>query len=346
MKKVSIVMPIYGVENYLPQCIDSVLAQTYTNIEVILVNDGSPDNCGKIVDDYAEKDARIIPIHKKNGGYGSAINAGFDVATGDYIAIVETDDWVEADMIENLLDIAKIKPNSDIIKATFNRIQNEKITSTQSFKHLGELDVNNTLTFNPSSSLDFMLLESSIWTAIYKRSFLCENEIRMLETQGASYQDGVFKFMCYSASPEITLVDTPVYNYRVFAVGSSSASSDKALAMFNNYTVIKSYLEGKNIFSENMHAFYAHQCFDFVFHLNRLEGDAEKLFIEHANSVLAEMKKYEFDINNVEFSSDVNDYYSNTVKPILDYVESGRLSNKYKLKQRLKIFLKSIIGRA
>lgn len=102
-KRISIIVPVYNVEKYLTRCIDSILAQTYQNIEVILVNDGSTDSSPAICDEYAQKDARISVIHKENGGLSSARNAGLDAATGEYIGFVDSDDFIAPDMYANLL---------------------------------------------------------------------------------------------------------------------------------------------------------------------------------------------------------------------------------------------------
>ena len=101
--KISVVIPIYNVEKYIERCIDSVLNQTYMNLEIILVDDGSPDRCGEICDNYAQIDKRIRVIHKENGGLSSARNAGLRIATGDYISFVDSDDWIEPHMYETLL---------------------------------------------------------------------------------------------------------------------------------------------------------------------------------------------------------------------------------------------------
>lgn len=102
-KKISVIVPVYKVEKYLARCVDSIINQTYKNLEIILVDDGSPDNCGAICDEYAKRDERIKVIHKKNGGLSSARNAGLDIATGDYIAFVDSDDRLAPDAYENLL---------------------------------------------------------------------------------------------------------------------------------------------------------------------------------------------------------------------------------------------------
>lgn len=110
---ISVIIPVYKVEQYLNQCIDSIVSQTYKNIEIILVDDGSPDNCPYICDDWKRKDPRVKVIHKKNGGLSDARNAGLDLASGDFIGFVDSDDWIEPDMYEKLLKVL-IDENADI----------------------------------------------------------------------------------------------------------------------------------------------------------------------------------------------------------------------------------------
>lgn len=111
--KISVIIPVYNVEEYLERCVDSVLAQTFTDIEVILVDDGSTDNSGKICDEYAEKDPRISVIHKENGGLSDARNSGIEAANGKYIGFVDSDDYIDTDMYEFLYGIAQ-KENADV----------------------------------------------------------------------------------------------------------------------------------------------------------------------------------------------------------------------------------------
>ncbi|MBR3071813.1 glycosyltransferase family 2 protein [Fibrobacter sp.] len=110
---ISIIIPIYKVEPYLRRCLNSIVNQTYTNLEIILVDDGSPDSCPQICDEYAVKDNRIIVIHKRNGGLSDARNAGLNICKGEYISFVDSDDWVDEKYIEILLELA-IKENADI----------------------------------------------------------------------------------------------------------------------------------------------------------------------------------------------------------------------------------------
>jgi len=120
-EKISIIVPVYNVERYIRKCVKSLINQTYKNIEIILVNDGSPDNCGQICDDFAREDRRIVVIHKENGGLCSARNAGLSVATGKYIGFVDSDDWIRADMYEYLYINAK-SHDADIACCNYYRV--------------------------------------------------------------------------------------------------------------------------------------------------------------------------------------------------------------------------------
>lgn len=121
--KISVVVPIYNVENFLVRCVDSIINQTYKNLEIILVDDGSPDRCPEMCDKYREKDSRVRVLHKKNGGLSDARNAGIDVATGDYIMFVDSDDYIEQDLCETVIN--SVRDGYDIYAYHFRRFQSE-----------------------------------------------------------------------------------------------------------------------------------------------------------------------------------------------------------------------------
>lgn len=139
---ISVIVPIYNVEKYLKKCIDSILAQTYKNYELILVDDGSPDNCGRISDEYAKKDIRVSVIHKQNGGLSSARNAGLEISKGEYIVFIDSDDWIDNNYLECLYKDLK-NNDADISVPAFclsyengrhhidSRIQGKKVFSTE-----------------------------------------------------------------------------------------------------------------------------------------------------------------------------------------------------------------------
>ena len=122
--KVSIIVPIYNVEKYLDRCMQSLLGQTLKDIEIIMVDDGSPDGCPALCDEYVRRDARVKVIHKQNAGLGYARNAGLDVATGEYVAFVDSDDYVDLEMYEKLY-VTAIRTGSDVVYCGFNRYYSE-----------------------------------------------------------------------------------------------------------------------------------------------------------------------------------------------------------------------------
>ena len=119
---ISVIVPIYKVEEYLDRCVESLINQTYKNLEIILVDDGSPDNCPQMCEAWAQKDSRIKVVHKENGGLSDARNAGFEVATGDIISFIDSDDWIEPEMFETMLSQME-KDDSDIVSCGVNWVE-------------------------------------------------------------------------------------------------------------------------------------------------------------------------------------------------------------------------------
>lgn len=228
MPKVSIIMPTYNVEKYFRQCIESVINQTLVDIEIIPVDDGSPDNCGSIMDEYAAKDNRIKPIHQENGGYGKAVNAGMNAATGEYIGIVETDDWCEPEMFEKLYNQAK-KYDVDVCKCDLKYYWgNDKFGVCKTICKIAPEDVVFTLKENPM----IMRNHVSIWSAIYRREYLNKHNIRVEESRSASYQDMPFTSLVYAKGAKITLVHDNLINYRAEeGMNSSTIRTDGRLKM-------------------------------------------------------------------------------------------------------------------
>lgn len=118
---ISVIVPVYNVQNYLNECVESIVSQSYKKLEIILVDDGATDNSGVICDEWKEKDNRIIVVHKKNAGLGFARNSGLEVTTGDYVMFIDSDDYIASDMIERLYDVA-VKTNSDTVYCGLTRV--------------------------------------------------------------------------------------------------------------------------------------------------------------------------------------------------------------------------------
>lgn len=134
MNLISVIVPVYNVEAYIFKCINSITSQTYHNLEIILVDDGSPDRCGEICDEFAKKDNRVIVIHKENGGLADARNAGLDRAKGDYISFIDSDDFIENDMYEKMISACESEKADISVCGRFDIIDGSKIESRYSFQ--------------------------------------------------------------------------------------------------------------------------------------------------------------------------------------------------------------------
>ena len=205
MDKISIVVPIYNVEKYLNQCIESIINQTYKNLEIILVNDGSSDNSGKICDEYEKQDERIIVIHKENGGLSDARNAGIEIATGKYIGFVDSDDYIEEDMYE-LLYNNMIKENTEIsccnrflLYANKKEIYGEK-------KYYAVMDSQEAIEL----SCKIGYIGISAYTKLYKRDLF--SNIRY--PKGKISEDMYTTYKLFDKANKIVYDSTPKYYYR------------------------------------------------------------------------------------------------------------------------------------
>ena len=257
-KKVSIVIPVYNVERYLRQCIESVLALTLTEIEIILIDDGSTDGSPEIIDEYAARDERIVAIHQKNQGYSAAVNLGIDKASGEYIGIVESDDFVEPTMYEKLYHEAT-SYDANIAKCMFYKYDSTREVPDEIFVNPGGVDLRNAPDgcFAPSDWPEIIAMHSSIWAAIYKSDFV--KKIKIPESAGASYQDLPFMTKLMTSTEKICAVKEPLIHWRnePGQVHSTSVSGEKSLLMAKNTLLALDILENSGKFEELKNAFYA-----------------------------------------------------------------------------------------
>ncbi len=237
--KVSVVVPIYGVEKYLCQCVDSILAQTLTDIEVILVDDGSPDKCPQIVDEYAAKDQRVVAVHQPNGGYGVAVNHGIEIARGDYIGIIESDDWIEPTMYEKLYNNA-VSNNSDVVKCSFY-VYNSLAKKKRNVNKKWRVPYMNLFSaprgaFTLAQFPQMVMWHASVWASLYRADFI--KNIKMSETRSASYQD--FPFMCevMATAKRISVERDYLVHYRMEeGQGSSTIRRDGRLILMATQSI-------------------------------------------------------------------------------------------------------------
>lgn len=214
--KVSAIVPIFNVERYLDQCLNSIEAQTFDDIEIVCVNDGSTDGSLAIMQAHAARDPRIIIIDKANEGYGASCNRGIRVSTGDYIAIVEPDDWIEPGMFGDLLAFADtLDEPIDIIESAYWRIMHPDTPKQRKLacSYKGRVRPSHQ-PFAVGDGEHLLLHHPSIWTALYRRSFLEEKGIRFREIPGAGWADNPFLVETLCQTDRIAYLDKAYYCYR------------------------------------------------------------------------------------------------------------------------------------
>jgi glycosyltransferase involved in cell wall biosynthesis len=215
---ISVIVPIYKVEQWLPQCIDSILAQTHKNLEIILVDDGSPDESGKICDDYAKKDSRVRVIHKKNGGQSTARNAALDVANGEYIGFVDGDDWIEPSMYEVLISHLK-EYNAQIVQCgcyIWNNGQVQKDLECRQQILMSSDEVLDSL----SSSSSLKEINTSVCNKLFSKDVI--NKTRFSPVR--AYEDDEFVYRTVGASEKILFIPSWQYNYNQHDNSTMTAS--------------------------------------------------------------------------------------------------------------------------
>ncbi len=203
---ISVIVPIYKVEKFLGECVESILTQTYTNLEIILVDDGSPDNCGSICDEYAQKDSRIKVIHKQNGGLSDARNAGLIVFKGEYLVFVDSDDFMPKDSIEYMYNLA-IKNDADLViggSEKFDENTGKIIWSTYN-------GAENVQVFDKAEAMkDFFINGCASWARLYKRKV--HNNVFF--PVGEINEDEAIVLTILENCEKIVKSNYVVYNYR------------------------------------------------------------------------------------------------------------------------------------
>lgn len=200
---ISVIVPVYKTQQYLDRCVQSIVDQTYQNLEIILVDDGSPDNCGVMCDAWAAEDSRIKVIHKDNGGLSDARNAGLDAATGEYIAFVDSDDWVRGDMYRLLYDDL-MKHSSDISVCGVEMVWD---TAKQMLTGQG------CCVLNHQEAMEAVILESwvkqPVWNKLYKSTLV--RDIRF--PTGKCHEDVFWTYQVIGRAERVSVFDTPCYFY-------------------------------------------------------------------------------------------------------------------------------------
>lgn len=238
---ISIILPVYNVEKYLKECLSSVIGQTYKNLEIICINDGSTDSSRSILAEYADRDSRIIIIDQKNKGYGAAINKGIEFATGKYIGIVESDDFIVPEMYASLLELAE-EHHVDIVKSEYNFYWAKEDRIKYS-NNISAWVANKIIKQNSPDYQNVFHFAPSIWSALYSSEFLKNQKIRCLETAGASYQDISFNFKAWACAKSTYLYPAPLLYYRQDNAQSSINDKSKIYCVCTECDEIRKFID-------------------------------------------------------------------------------------------------------
>lgn len=246
MARISVIIPVYNSKKYLNQCIDSVLQQTLTDMEIICIDDGSDDGSGEVLDEYAKKDNRVKVIHKSNSGYGASMNVGLSNAEGEYIGIVESDDFIEPTMFDILYNQAEEK-KAEVVKAMFYDYTDKGGSISRSlFDAVSDYEKRLPPFYEPLSAKEYPdILQGYVylWSGIYRRDFLEENAIRFNETPGASFQDVDFTYKVYVSAKRLMFIEDNLYHYRRDNENSSVYSKCKVYCICDEFSEVWSYLK-------------------------------------------------------------------------------------------------------
>lgn len=347
MCKVSIIIPVYNVEKYLDKCVQSARNQTLQDIEIILVDDESPDGCPQMCDEYAKIDSRIKVIHKKNGGLGFARNSGLEVATGEYVTFLDSDDYIDLNTYEDTYKIA-IKHNLDIIRFSNDRFKKEgKYTGTN---YSGELTLHSTkkemeeialCIFAPSIDTPQKRIRynGSSCFALFRKETIIKNNIMFPSEREILGEDYVFCFKFMMCAQRFGYINNTYYHYR-FNPNSLTQTPKKdkvekaiyncvyLIKMFNEYNLPKESLVYPKYYFINTVRTLTHQVLSSNIHFEEkrkwIKELSENIFIKKINT--------EFPLKRISLF--YRNYYSAVANNcfIKVYLMSSLMTLKNKLK--------------
>lgn len=233
---ISVIVPVYNVEKYLGKCVDSILAQTYENLEIILVEDGTGDGCGAICDAYAAQDPRVRVIHKENGGLSSARNAGMDIARGEYFGFVDSDDWIEPETYETLLNLAE-KYDADLVSGSRYDVAEPTGERTLGLHHEKEECISAMEMLGRVFVWDGC--DSAAWDKLYRRHLFADIRYPL----GMYSEDIAIFYKLMEKANRVALCPKPLYNYLHRENSITTAKlSEKTFHYPNHTEVIYPYI--------------------------------------------------------------------------------------------------------
>lgn len=241
---VTVLVPVYNQERYLRHCLDSLLGQTLRDLQIVCLNDGSYDGSRAILEEYAARDQRVEVVDKPNSGYGASMNLGLRRARGTYVGLVESDDFAEPTMFEELVALIEAS-GADVVKSNHYQhvsgrpaSQDELVPNVSGTGPVGEA-------FSPADHTEVLCSSSAIWSCLYRRSFIQQEGLDFLETPGAAYQDTSFNLKALAAARTVALTERAYLHYRVDNAASSVRSAAKVFYICDEYAAVWRFLRAR-----------------------------------------------------------------------------------------------------
>lgn len=316
--KVSVILPVHNSLPYLQQCLESAINQTLHDIEIICVCGSGNDGSDLMVESYQKKDSRIIKIDDENGSYGHKLNIGTLASNGEYIAILETDDFLQEDMFEILYNTA-VSEHVDYVDADYYEFfeMNNCEYNIIHKKYMDESVYNRKLVDKEAKMSAILSDITANWTALYKKEFLVKNALFYNESPGASYQDLGFRYLLACLAESTFHVEKPLYNYRTDNVNSSVKDMNKIFAVQGEYLFVYEQMKKRDIQERYLwDYYYVWKYRDYFWNAQRLAEEGRKAFIEVYVSELAQ------DTKDGKIRDEiVSDRYINCLKKPLDETE-------------------------
>lgn len=300
MAKVSVILPSLNVGKYIGQCLESVVNQTLKDIEIICVDAGSTDGSLETINEYVGRDSRVKLIISDKKSYGYQMNLGISAATGTYIGIVETDDFVSENMYEDLYKAA-VENQAEIVKADFYGFYTSGDVYKRVYRHLDPTGAYYNRVLCPAKQSQVFRFTMNTWSGIYLRSFIVDNGIEHNETPGASYQDNGFWVQSFCCAQKVLFVDKPYYMYRRDNANFSVKNLGKVYCMTEEWNYIYRWLKGDESRFQTFIGIYTLLKYrSFIFTYNRISPELREDYVMHMSSELGkhiaarEYKKNQF----------------------------------------------------
>lgn len=338
--EISVIVTVHNAEKYLVECLDSVLVQTFPDIEVLCMDGGSTDSSPEILKDYAERDRRIRIINDPDTSYGHKVNEGIRLAAGEYISVLESDDMYRADMLEKLIGVAK-RYHPDYVDADY--IEFLDAAGERYYSHVGMYRKEDYgILLESGKHPENMRQTLRYWTGLFKKEFLVREGIFMNESPGASFQDLSFRFLTGALAKTSYHIEVPVYLYRSDNPGSSVHDPRKALATADEFDFLKGELGKRNILNQHIwRHFYTWKYNDLYRNMARFEGGARDVLLDRTYRELEMDQDLMRENNYGEFSGAIWDFLEKSRREIAADIEGRYQNTRQMCRRRRALYEKS-----